>query len=178
MANLAGRATLDNGTAPPLPQISEPDVADMEYFLEQMQMVLPVLGFTFLQPRPTIEHISGEASPTFVMKVAEAEATAKEINGEFVVLKGSRGRMKTAAHWKSYQPLRDQLLAEGKLIHDDDPEYLKFNEDVAFNSPSAAASVIATTGKSGPATWSIKETNQTYREWKEELLKKAQTPSN
>jgi len=179
MADLAGRATLDNGTAPPLPHLPEADVDDMEFFLEQIQMVFPVLGFTFLQPRPTIEHVSGNVgSPTFVMTDVETNASAKEINGEFVVLKGSTARKEAAASWTTYRPLRDQLLTEGKLIQSDNPDFLILNENVAFSSPSAAASVIAAASRNGWKTWSIKETKQSYGQWREERLKKAQAASN
>ena len=51
----ANRAVLDNGTAPLAPPLPEPDVADMEFFLAQVLLVLPVLGFAFTQPRPLTE---------------------------------------------------------------------------------------------------------------------------
>lgn len=43
----ANRASLSNGTNPSPPPLPEPDVADMESFLEHVQLVLPVLGFAF-----------------------------------------------------------------------------------------------------------------------------------
>ena len=53
----SNRAVLVNGTAPPAPPLPEPDVADMEFFLAQVLLVLPVLGFAFTQPRPTPAHV-------------------------------------------------------------------------------------------------------------------------
>src|SRR5262249_28455282 len=132
MTNRAGQATLDNGQAPHLPQISEADVAAVEVFLEQMQMVFPVLGFTFLQPQPNIGLDSGDlGSPGFVMTDVGTNASATEINGEFVVLKGSTACKTAKAGLITYRALRDQLLAEGKLIEGDDPNFLIFNENVA-----------------------------------------------
>ncbi len=52
MANEANRTSVKNGTAPPLPPLPEADVADMEYFLGHVVMMMPVLGFGFLQPSP------------------------------------------------------------------------------------------------------------------------------
>ena len=175
MAGTAGRATLVNGTAPPLPPLPEPDVADMEYFLEQMQMMLPVLGFTFLQPRPTIDTVSAEEpvtsqSPIFVTEDVGTTATAKEIDGEFVVLKGSTVRKTGAPSWDTfpqYRELRNQLVADGKLIQSDSPEFLVFSEHVAFSSPSAAAN------RNGPKTWRVKGSKQTYGEWKEAKVKES-----
>src|SRR5665647_3017101 len=54
LAQDAHRAKLTNDTAPELASLPEPDVADMEFFLDQVQMILPVLGFDFTQPRPGV----------------------------------------------------------------------------------------------------------------------------
>ncbi|MBN1125509.1 MAG: GIY-YIG nuclease family protein, partial [Sedimentisphaerales bacterium] len=54
MIQLSGRAELTNGTSPPLPLLPEADVSDMEYFLEQLKIILPVLGMNFTQPKPQI----------------------------------------------------------------------------------------------------------------------------
>ena len=92
IATQAGRATLVNGTAPPLPPLPEPDVADMEFFLEQVQLVLPVLGFPFTQPRPAADAgpvvtAKPSASPLFVMNPVGTSARAREA----VRLSESRG---------------------------------------------------------------------------------------
>jgi len=42
LAARAGRVTLDNGTAPPLPRLSEADIADMAGFLAEMLVILPL----------------------------------------------------------------------------------------------------------------------------------------
>jgi hypothetical protein len=47
----AGRAKIHNGTAPPPPSMPGPDIADKEHFISQLQIVFPVLGFGFLQPK-------------------------------------------------------------------------------------------------------------------------------
>lgn len=44
LATRAGRVTLENGTAPAVPALPEADAADMDYFVSQLQIVLPVLG--------------------------------------------------------------------------------------------------------------------------------------
>ena len=50
----AGRASLANGSSPSENPLPEADVSDMEYFLEQVQVVFPVLGMAFLQPVPSV----------------------------------------------------------------------------------------------------------------------------
>ena len=57
IATEAGRVKLTNSTAPELPLLPEADVSDMEYFIEQLRVVLPVLGLDVLKDtslrRPT-----------------------------------------------------------------------------------------------------------------------------
>ena len=44
----AKTAQIDNGNTPSLPTLHEADISDMEYFLDQMKLILPVMGFRFL----------------------------------------------------------------------------------------------------------------------------------
>ncbi len=49
MANSVGIATVVNGTAPPLVALPEADASDMEFFVDQVRLILPVLGFDFMR---------------------------------------------------------------------------------------------------------------------------------
>lgn len=179
----AGRAGVANRTAPQgdgfLP---EPDQADMEAFLIQVELILPVLGFNFLRKAPTIEappeqlQATPGESPIFVMDPVGVRARAREIDGEFVVLAGSTARARENPSWTSYRELRRQLVEEGKLVPSDDPEFLVFSENVPFASPSAAASVIYGGNRNGPKTWRLEETGQSYRDWREDQLEAAAGP--
>ena len=174
----AGRAVITNGTAPSLPPLPEPDIADMEFFLEQVRMMFPVLGFGFLQPPPEVSDFqSGDGpaaeSPLFELSVVGANATAREINGEFVVFKGSTARKQGIASWTSYKALRDQLVDEGRLTDSDSPDYLVFADNVAFNSPSAGADVVNAGNLNGRINWKVSSSGQTYQEWYEQKLKAA-----
>jgi hypothetical protein len=46
----AGRAKLVNGTEPPFKGLPEPEIADMERVLDEIEVLLPVLGFDVLRP--------------------------------------------------------------------------------------------------------------------------------
>ena len=48
----AKTAEIENGTTPSLPTLHEADISDMEYFLDQLKLILPVMGFRFLSPTP------------------------------------------------------------------------------------------------------------------------------
>ncbi len=146
-----------------------------EFFLGQVQMVLPVLGFTFTQQLPELQPQPGRvpastASPVFVMSPVGTHATAQEIDGEFIVFKGSTARKQGVEAWVSYRSLRDQLLAEGKLVDAEQEGLLVFTEDVAFSSPSAAAAVVYGGNQNGRTAWKVKDTGQTYQQWQEQKL--------
>ena len=179
----ARRASLDNGSAPDCPKLPESDVADMEYFLQQIQMLLPVLGFSFILPAPAVTVptatasqntqepvavVSSENSPVFQMNVAGTDAKAQEVSGEFVIFKGSTAKSNSApALGRGYAELRKQLFEEGKLAVSGQEGFWTFTDNVPFSSPSAAAAVVAGTNRSGPETWQVQGTQQTYKQWQQ-----------
>jgi len=176
MGYAAGRAKIHNGTAPPLPPMPEADVADMEGFLEHIELMFPVLGFSFLKAKPTVSRPIGDEpsvddeSPMFEFSSGEAKATAKEINGEFVVLKGSTAKLEPRSSWTSYRELRQQLVDESKLVEVPDQDLLLFAEDVYLNSPSAGAAIVAAGNTNGRAAWKTIDTRQTYGDWHQSQL--------
>jgi uncharacterized protein DUF4357 len=149
----------------------------MEFFLAQVQLVLPVLGFAFTQPRPaggdgSTSTGTVQESPVFVMSPVGTHARAQQIDDEFVVFKESTARKHGLPSWTSYKQLRDQLVQEGKLIDSPDPDLYLFADDIPFNSPSAAAAVVFGGNQAGPTVWKTKD-GQTYREWQEAKLAQA-----
>ena len=172
LAQDAHRAKLVNGTAPEPTKLPEPDEADMEAFLAEVQMILPVLGFDFTQPKPTSPGAkpAKESSPIFVLHKVGTHAKAQEIDGQFVLFAGSTARKKGVPSWQSYKALREKLVADMSLVEGDDPEYLVFSEDIAFNSPSAAAAVVLGRAANGRKNWRIEDTGQTYADWQDAKL--------
>jgi len=145
----------------------------MEFFLDQVQMILPVLGFDFTQPRPGAGAREGAASesPAFELRKVGAVATAQEIDGQLVVFAGSTARRQGVPSWQSYnKALRKKLVADGSLVDSDDPAFLVFAENVAFNSPSAASSVVMARPSGGRADWRAKATEETYADWQDAKL--------
>lgn len=140
MAQEANRARVVNGTAPPKPALPEADVADMEYFLDQVVMMMPVLGFGFLQPSPRVEVATAASpqSPVFRLSGAGVRAEARVIDGQFVVLKGSAARKQGVESWTSYKGLRAELIESRRIVDGSDPQLLVFADNVSFDSPSAA----------------------------------------
>jgi len=174
LAKQTGRAVVANTTSPPHPPLPEADIADMEYFLAQIEMMLPVLGFTFLQRAPEPAKIEANAdSPLFTLSGVGVEAKAREIEGEFIVLKGSTARRQGVESWSSGRNVREALIEEGKLVDGADPDALVFAENVPFSSPSTAASVVLAANVNGRIKWTLDSTGQTYADWQETRLKMA-----
>ncbi|ALJ36895.1 GIY-YIG nuclease family protein [Azospirillum brasilense] len=181
IAGQAGRAKLVNGTAPDYGLLPEADIADMEFFIEQVRTVLPVLGLEFLREPPRVSVAAAHpetdtptsmpvAAPVFelVSQKHELRAEAREIDGEFVVLEGSWARGDGSDSWNSYRALRDTLKNDGTLKVQGD--YLQFTRDRAFRSPSAASAVILDRNDNGRTTWRVKGTSKTYSQWQQERI--------
>lgn len=179
IASQTGRCVVGNGTAHSYSNLPESDRADMAFFLEQIRIVLPVLGFDFLRElikpsklvmAPVEQPVS--QSPRFALQLPKSKerAQAQEVDGEFFVLKGSRARAQwvgTADH--NYRNLYQQLVSDGVMISDGG-EYLMFKDDYAFSSPSAAAAVVYGRAASGRVSWLVEGSGETYAAWQDSQL--------
>jgi len=187
-----GHASVHNATSPDYGYLPEADIADMEYFLSMVRLILPALGHEFLRekPQPTAAKSSpvtntpdappaASISPIFVARSIKHGllAQAQEIGADFIVLEGSEAQPKwigLEAH--SYKTQFDRLVEEGKLVVQDGGTKAIFKEDVAFKSPSAASAIVFGRASNGRVEWKVKDTNQTYADWQnEELVKVQQT---
>lgn len=166
LAHQAGRATLENSTAPPAPGLPEADTSDMNYFISQLQIVLPVLGVNTIRVRETARLNEAPskvvASPVFSLTQARmgVDARAQQIDGEFTVLKGStlvpswRGTGKAASTIKSYASYRNQherLLADGAFRLENGTAVT--TRDIVFSSPSTAGAVLLGRSCNGRREW-------------------------
>lgn len=174
LARTSERSLIDNATSPPRPSLPEADIADMEMFLSQALVLMPVIGFRFAQPviadetsdggRPDapVEHAS------FVLRTKGAEAQAQVTDDAFVVLKGSTASRQDVASWDTYKTLRDDLVEQGLLApHPQDDTLFIFQENVPFSSPSAAGTVICARNANGRTEWKTTG-GQTYADWQEQ----------
>jgi len=170
-----GHAKLVNNTQPDKIELPESDLADMNLFLEHIRMMLPVLGFSFAQPKPSIRPIDRESdSPEFFISSVGASAVMREVGGEFVVKKGSTARKQGVPAWKDYKVMRDRLVREKKLVESDDPKLLMFPEDLAFKSVSGAAAVVLGRNANGWLAWKTKS-GETYDAYQKQKLEKVKT---
>lgn len=187
LASQAERARLDNGTHPPRISLPEADVSDMEYFIEQAKIILPVLGVNIFRSMETSE-FSGEISSRvkeggavfeMVLKRAGITAIAKEVDGEFTVMKDSQARREWSGDpTHTYSALRENLENDGTLALSSDGKSAYFTRNRVFSSPSAAAAVVAGRTANGRLDWQVKGTRTTYGEWESQGIDAAMSPES
>jgi len=174
LAKLADRANVANSTAPLPKTLPEPDVVDMDAFLDHIQIVLPVLGLELLRPKGQVvapKTAEGQQSGLELKLVSpkhEVEAFAVEIDGEVTVLAGSKATKHTFVS-NTYADLRSDLIADGTLV-EHSAELYRFSRSAVFDSLSAAAAVVLNRNSNGRIEWRLKSTNQTVKDWQEKGL--------
>ena len=183
IAKQTGRMRLTNGTNPDPASFSLPeaDRSDMESFISQVQIVLPVLGVNLLRgasehlpARTVLDTVSGD-SPVFELAIPHGgTARAQEIDGEFTVLAGSQarkqwasGELKRATHVR--QEFRESLIDAGVLVAQNN--YLVFTRNQVFSSPSAASAVVVGTETSnGRQRWKVEGVGIPYGDWQAQQI--------
>lgn len=176
LAKAARRVNLVNSNSPPEGNLPEADLADMDFFIGQVQLVLPILGVSALQPVPKAPSAGHRATSkaesatpsdqvVFEFKSGAAIAQMVEVGAEFVVLKGSTAKLGSPDAAWNYKPLREKLMSQGKLQVELDGKALRFLEDIPFSSPSAAAAIICASNINGRMAWRVKGTATPYKNW-------------
>ena len=174
LATAASRARLSNSTAPPPITLPEADVSDMEYFIEQAKIVLPVLGVNIFRstalPTPTLiapRAIDAHVSPVFELVAVRdgVKAQAQEVDGEFTIRAGSQARKSWPDGTHGYRQLRRRLEADGSLAPSADGKGMTFTHDQVFASPSAAAAVVLCRAANGRNEWRAVGSRMSYGDW-------------
>jgi Domain of unknown function (DUF4357) len=164
LATEAGRVAVLNGTVPALPMLSEPDRADMEAYLREMLVILPLLGVV------AFEAIGAQAPAALrlYIKGKGAQATGADTPEGFVVLAGSLARVDSVPSIQTWlEAHRQRLQAEGVLVPDGG--HLRFTRDELFDSPSTAAGVVLGRSANGRIEWKG-EAGQTLKATQEAAL--------
>ncbi len=169
----AKTAQIDNGNSPSLPTLHEADISDMEYFLDQIKLILPVMGFKFLisstvKQEDIIDSAKTDSiHETYYIKTKTFKAEMTETNQGYIVAKGSEAKKELSnSCTDTYINMRRKLVeteimveAEGKLI---------FAEDAVFSSPSAASNMILGRNSNGFTEW-INKKGLTFKEVQDKI---------
>lgn len=166
LAGHAKRSELENGTAPPLPHLSEADQADVEAYLEQVLVILPVLGVVAFEiPTEPATGVQGEKQSSHAAMPAETGSEQLFLHGKggvdavgadrpegFVVFAGATARLTAVPSIHSFlEQKRQSLLSQGLLVNDG--ERLRLTQHYVFDSPSTAAGVLLARSANGRIEW-------------------------
>jgi hypothetical protein len=171
----AGSVALTNDTHPDFQRLPEADRADMDTFVDNAALILPILGCDLFRRRQRPQAVTqadlgpagAHARPVFTFATGGASATGQETEDGFVVFAGSTARRAASSTFPAgYAALRDKLVARAQLAQGDTPELWTFGSDVIFSSPSAAASIVSGRSASGPLEWKIQPQGLSYRDWR------------
>lgn len=177
LAKSAGRVTLDNTAFPDVPNLPEADVSDMDDFVTQLQIVLPVLGVNAIRVKPAPQvAVDVKESPIFRLLNMKAgvDARAQQIDGEFTVLAGSKVVAKflpsstkhsasTAKQHAARLAEHERLVADGTIVITDGAGIA--DQDIVFKSPSAAGAVVQGRASCNGRTDWISGDGQTFGAW-------------
>lgn len=165
--NASKLVDLQNANEPATARLPEADESDMETFMENVRLLLPLVGlnvFTSVTGRAKDAEAGG-----LRLKLVWDEVTADCVanDGAFIVQKGSWARRKNVESLSpNYQAMRSRLIENGVLVDWDD-ETLKFAQDYRFDSPTAAAVAVTGTTLNGREVWKVTATGESYKEWQE-----------
>ena len=169
-AKRAKTAEIDNSTNPSRPTLHEADISDMEYYLEQMKLILPVMGFKFLisstvkitEDSTSANQLLESRKEVWYIKTPSISGKMIESDQGYIVLKGSEAKRELSKSCtETYRKLRRKLL-ETKILKEGGTKLL-FAEDAIFNSPSAAANMVLGRNSNGYTEW-IDENGLTLKE--------------
>jgi len=172
IANEAKNAEIENGNIPTESFLSEADISDMEYFIEQIKLILPINGFYALVPNTITKEnkkkIDEEIKETekYIINGKNVTATLYETSEGFIVLENSFAVLETTKSInENWIKLRKKLIESGNIVKENDK--FRFAKDTLFSSLSAASATVLGRQSNGSTEWKT-EFGKTYKEINEE----------
>lgn len=159
-----------NSNQPTLSKLSEADISDMEYFIDQLALILPVAGIRSLISSIASQEIKSksESGKLYHLKSNRLNASMVEVSEGYLVRAGSQFSLKeTDSIAEGWKKLRAKLIDEGLI--DSTGKNGVFLEDVLFSSPSAASSTILGAQSPGPIRW-VDDDGKTFKENQENSM--------
>lgn len=151
LAKASKRYELVNSTVPTEASISEMDRAEMDEFIDNMRLILGVLGHKVLEPSANYKNDRKE-SVFNLQDRSGAKASGKLVSEGFAVLKGSKIAKDVATSLsKSVLDKRQALFDKGII----DANFT-FTRDWEFTSPSLAAAIVVGYSINGRSAWKNK----------------------
>ena len=148
----------DNKQTPRVRKLSEAQRASAESFLDNMKLILPILGVNVLRSSEnTVQAATAQiaSSPVFHLRRQKdgIDASMQLIDGEFFLLKGSivvasweTSKARSQATVNSYAVIasrHQKLVSDGSIRIENKRGVV--TRDIAFTSPSAAVAIVLAT---------------------------------
>lgn len=147
-AKASKRCDLENINLPQPPSLSEADLMEVEGFLDDVLLCLPLLGYGYFES-PAAETVRGLE---LHLRVKAVVARGYETTQGFVVTKGSHAVKEPSQAIHAYfGETRTELVRQG-VLHDAG-QILEFTQDYTFGSPSTASGVILGRASNGRVEW-------------------------
>lgn len=148
LAKASKRCDLENGNVPQPPSLSESDIAEIEGFLDDVLLCLPILGYSYFESPPEVVANGMELH----LKVKGLVARGYQATQGFVVVKGSQAaRVESEAIHAYLTETRRELARQG-VLRVAGP-LLEFTQDYTFGSPSTASGVLLGRTSNGRVEW-------------------------
>ena len=148
LAKQMKRCKLQNKQEPAMPSLSDADKADVELYLADMLLCLPVVGVSFFEEPHKPEGGRGD----LFLNSKGIEARGYSGTSDFVVLRGSLAvKDEVASIHISTSELRKELLDQ-EILEDIGPAYCLV-QDYSFSSPSNACDVLLGNSSNGRMVW-------------------------
>lgn len=160
-ANIAQRYKVFNGNAGSKPHTPAWLEADCEEFFQTIRMLLATLGQRFMDSlaNPVASALSSQSivvpstDALFCSGKDGATAKGQYTDDGMVVLKGSKARLTVVPSFMGSSPFkrRAALQISGDLVQEG--EFLVFQHDVEFGTPSGASDVVLGRNSNGWIEW-------------------------
>lgn len=164
LAKDAKSSEVVNSNTPTLSKLSEADISDMEYFIEQISLILPVAGIRSLISSVATRETKNksESGKVYTLKSRQISATMVEVSEGYLVHAGSEFSLEeTDSISAGWTKIRAKLKDEGLVEVRGNVGIL--TDDVLFSSPSAASSTLLGAQAPGPIRW-VDEKGVTFKD--------------
>jgi hypothetical protein len=152
LAASSKRCVLDNGNVPQPPSLSEADTAEVEGFLDDVLLCLPILGYGFFEP----PEIAPPSSTPLMLNARGIKADGFEAPGGFVVRERSQATKEEVPSIHPYmRDIRTELIRQG--VFADRGAVYELTQDYTFSSPSTAAGVLLGRSANGRIEWQTQD---------------------
>ena len=184
MLERSKKAIIENSSRPTIALLPEADISDMESFLREVELVLPVVGIDVLRhasekspTENTAKKVSGQqiserGVTQFVLAYypGGVSGTAREQDGEFILNAGAVGLLREGPSFHERNRIvRDAALTSGQIKKISEDRF-QLVDNMSFTSPSAASVFLFGTSRNGRTDWLLPDSRITYGEWKLSLI--------